>query len=102
MLRDTKEIIANYSIIGLVIGVFTMIVRPFISLKQLLRDTTIVFVFTVLTGLLLEHWHDFIAEPVRTGISGVIGFFAVKLYEVITAMLCKIEKDPSILINKDK
>lgn len=100
MLRDTKDIVINYSLIGMVIGVFTMIVRPFISFKQTVRDTIIVFVFTILSGLLLENWHDFFNESVRMGMAGVLGFYAVRIYEVSIAIFSELKNHPEIITHR--
>ena len=102
MIRDIKDIIVNYSIVGIVIALLTMLVRPFVCIKQTIRDAVIVFVFTVLTGLLLENWKDVLEESVRTGISGVCGFFAVRIYEIIIALLDKAKENPESIFSKFK
>jgi hypothetical protein len=102
MLRETKEVVLNYAVIGLILGFFTMIIRPFISVKQTIREVLIVFCFTVLSGLLLEQWRDIINESVRTGVAGVCGFFAVRIYDILVVMFCRIKENPEIIEEKIK
>jgi hypothetical protein len=88
--------------LGAIMGAMVVIIRPYISIKQLVRDALIVFVFTVLSGLLLEQWADFMNESVRTGIAGVCGFFAVRIYEIAVAILTKLKNDPDKVIDAIK
>jgi uncharacterized membrane protein YjjP (DUF1212 family) len=99
-LRDIKEIIIDYGIIGVTMGVMTMLIRPFISVKQTIRDCLITFIFSMLAGLLLEYWE--IPYAVKAGISGVCGFFAVRLYSIAISFLTKVEENPDIIIDKIK
>lgn len=102
MINDYKEIIANYSLIGLCIAILTALIRPFVSLMQTIREGLIVFVFSVLGGLILENWSETISEPMRYGLSGLLGFFAVKLYSVACAVFCRLEKHPELITDRIK
>lgn len=102
MINDYKEIIANYSLIGLFIAILTALIRPFISLMQTIREGLIVFAFSVLGGLILENWADIISEPMRYGLSGLLGFFAVKFYSVACAVFRRLEMHPEILTDRRK
>ena len=73
---------------------FTILIRPFVSIRQTIRDCAIVFCFSVLSGLLLEYWSDILGESVRTGISGICGFFAVRIYEIIIALTTHVKEHP--------
>ena len=54
----------------------------------------------MLAGLLLEYWD--IPYAVKAGISGVCGFFAVRLYGIAISFLTKVEENPDIIIDKVK
>lgn len=100
MLKEIKELLFDYGMIGLTMGVLTMIIRPFVNVKQTIRDCLITFIFSMLTGLLLEYWE--IPYAVKAGISGVCGFFAVRLYSIAISFLTKVEENPDIIIDKVK
>lgn len=102
MLETTKEVIKNYSALGAILGLLTMIVRPFVSVKETIRNMVIVYVFTVLGGLLLDNWADTFSESTRYGISGVLGYYAVRLYEISIVILENIKKNPEKAIRKIK
>lgn len=87
-----KDIIANYSLWGLFLGLITIAIKPFISVRQTLRDMLITFLVSMLCGLLAEYMD--IPRPVKYGISGVCGLFAVRLYMIADSMLKTAEKDP--------
>lgn len=92
MKKEVKEIINNYSIWAFFIGVVTMVIRPFISVKQTLRDMLLTFLVSMLCGLLLEYMQ--MPDPVKYGISGVCGLFAVRIYMIVDSVLRKAEQDP--------
>lgn len=100
MINEYKDVITNYSIIGIVIAILTALIRPFVSIMQTLRECLVVFIFSVLGGLILENWSDVVAEPVRYGLSGLIGFFAVKFYSVMCAIFKRLEQHPEIITDK--
>ena len=91
-MEKIKEIFANYSIWGIFLGVITLIIKPFISIKQSLRDMLITFIVSMLSGLLTEYMD--IPIPVKYGISGVCGLFAVRLYSIADTILKTAQKDP--------
>ncbi len=102
-MEKLKEIISNYSLWGLFIGFITVIIKPFISIKQSLRDMLITFIVSMLAGLLTEYVD--IPQPVKYGISGVCGLFAVRIYMIADSILKKAQTDPinfiSIIKNKE-
>lgn len=102
MIREIKEIVINYSLVGLVVMFFTILIRPFVNVRTTIRDCAIVFCFSVMSGLLLEHWADILNESVRTGISGVCGFFAVRIYEVLIALMEHAARNPEKIVDKFK
>ena len=87
-----KSIITDYSLWGIFIGFVTLIIKPFISIKQSLRDMLITFIVSMLAGLLAEYMD--IPQPVKYGISGVCGLFAVRLYMILDTILTTAQKDP--------
>ena len=98
MLRDIKEVIADYAIIGGTMAVLTAIIKPFICWKKTVRDLILSFLGSMLCGLLLEYWE--IPYAVKVGISGTCGLFAVKIHEVIEAILQRIKENPEEVIDK--
>ena len=100
VLRDIRELLFDYGLIGLTMGVMTMMIRPFISVRQTVKECLITFIFSMLAGLLLEYWE--IPYAVKAGISGVCGFFAVRLYGIAISFLSKVEENPDIIIDKVK
>lgn len=87
-----KDVITDYGLWGLFVGVITMLIKPFISIKQSLRDMLITFVVSMLCGLLVEYMN--IPTPVKYGISGVCGLFGVRLYMIADALLKSAQHDP--------
>ena len=91
-MEKIKEIFASYSIWGIFLSIITIIIKPFISIKQSLRDMLITFIVSMLSGLLAEYID--IPQPVKYGISGVCGLFAVRLYMIIDTLLKTAQSDP--------
>ena len=91
-MEKIKNIITDYSLWGIFIGFVTLIIKPFISIKQSLRDMLITFIVSMLAGLLAEYMD--IPQPVKYGISGVCGLFAVRLYMILDTILTTAQKDP--------
>ena len=100
MLRDIKEVIADYAIIGGTMAALTAIIKPFVCWKKTIRDLVLSFIGSMLCGLLLEYWE--IPYAVKVGISGTCGLFAVKIYEVIESILQRIKENPDEIIDKLK
>lgn len=99
-MEKIKEVIASYSWWGLFIGIVTLMIKPFISVRQSLRDMLITFIVSMLCGLMAEYMD--IPVPVKYGISGVCGLFAVRLYMIADSLLKKAEQDPLHFLNTIK
>lgn len=95
---EVREAVKEYASIGAVMVLFTALVRPFISIKQSIRDSVIVFVFTILAGVTLEGFD--ISPYFKLGFSGCVGFWAVRIYEILKAVFTKVEQNPDIILNK--
>ncbi|MCM1324492.1 MAG: hypothetical protein NC218_10245 [Acetobacter sp.] len=91
-MEKIKEIITSYSWWGLFLGIITILIKPFISVRQSLRDMLITFIVSMLCGLMTEYMD--IPIPVKYGISGVCGLFAVRIYMIADSLLKKAEQDP--------
>ncbi|MBP5699042.1 MAG: hypothetical protein J6W96_05905 [Alphaproteobacteria bacterium] len=91
-MEKIKDIIAHYSLWGAFLGLITILIKPFISIKQTLRDMLITFIVSMLCGLLAEYMD--IPTPVKYGISGVCGLFGVRLYMIADSILKSAQKDP--------
>ena len=100
VLRDIKEVVTDYAIIGGTMAVLTAMIKPFICWKKTIRDLILSFLGSMICGLLLEYWD--IPYAVKVGISGTCGLFAVKIYEVIEAILQRIKENPNEIIDKLK
>ena len=91
-MEKLKEIMENYGAWGIFLGIITLLIKPFISVRQSLRDMLITFLVSMLSGLLVEYMD--IAVPVKYGISGVCGLFGVRLYMIADTLLKSAQKDP--------
>lgn len=91
-MEKIKEIITHYSIWATFLGLITILIKPFVSIKQTLRDMLITFIVSMLGGLLAEYMD--IPMPVKYGISGVCGLFGIRLYAIIDNILKSAQKDP--------
>ena len=100
MFKDIGETLKDYAIVGTCIGGISVLIKPFVSLKQTIRDVVISFVFSMLAGLLLEYLD--IPYSVKVGLSGVIGLFAVRIYMIIESILKRVEQNPDVVIDKIK
>lgn len=97
MLKDISETLKDYGIVGFVMSVMTLIIRPFISVRQVIRDCTITFIFSMLGGLLLEYVD--IPFTVKCGLSGVCGLFAVNLYIVLEQVFNHLAENPEKVVH---
>ena len=95
---EVRSVVEDYSALGAVMVLFTTLIRPFISFKQTIRDSAIVFVFTVLAGVILEGLD--ISPYFKLGFSGCVGFWAVRLFEICCALLTKVKENPEIILDK--
>lgn len=98
MQEEVREAVEEYAGIGAIMMLFTALVRPFISIKQTIKDSVIVFVFTILAGVTLEGLD--ISPYFKLGFSGCVGFWAVRIYEILKAIFTKVEENPDIILNK--
>ena len=73
---------------------------PFFSFRQTLRDMLITFLVSMLCGLLAEYMD--IPPPVKYGISGVCGLFAVRIYMIADSVLKTAQNDPFNFIKNIK
>lgn len=97
---EVKDTLYFYAIWSGLTSLITILIRPFISLKQILRDLAITFLVSFLCGLLLEHLD--ISVPFKCGISGTAGLFGVFIYNIIVKILKEVEKDPIHYIEEIK
>lgn len=102
MINDFKEIVTSYSIVGVFIAILTAFIRPFVSIWQTFREGLIVFIFSTAGGLILEEWQETISEPARYGLAGLLGFFAVKIYLLMSAVFTRATEHPEIIIDRIK
>lgn len=98
MLKSLKEVALDFGIIGIIMSFVVAFVRPFVSIKQKVRDIILTFTFSMLAGLLLEYWA--IPFGVKAGISGVCGLFGIWLYDLIISMLQYLRKNPEEVLKK--
>lgn len=100
MFKDIGETLRDYAIVGTCIGGVSVLIKPFVSIKQTIRDAVISFIFSMLAGLLLEYVD--IPYSVKVGLSGIVGLFAVRLYMIIESVLKEVEENPDVVIDKIK
>lgn len=98
MLKSLKEVAIDFGMIGVIMSFVVAFIRPFVSIKQKIRDILLTFTFSMLAGLLLEYWA--IPFGVKAGISGVCGLFGIWLYELIVALLLYLRKNPEKVLKK--
>ena len=97
-MENIKEVIKEYATVGVVMSCFMFAIRTYVSVRQSVRDTAIVFLFTVLSGIILENFD--VSEYLKVGLSGCVGFWAVEIYKIIFNVLNHVEKHPEIIVNK--
>lgn len=98
MLKSLKEAAIDFGMIGVIMSFVVAFIRPFVSIKQKIRDILLTFTFSMLAGLLLEYWT--IPFGVKAGISGVCGLFGIWLYELIVSLLLYLRKNPEKILKK--
>lgn len=91
-MEKLKAIMEDYGLWGIFLSFITILIKPFISIRQSLRDMLITFIVSMLSGLLVEYMD--IPMPVKCGISGVCGLFGVRLYMIADTLLKSAETDP--------
>ena len=91
-MEKLKAIMEDYGLWGIFLSVITILIKPFMSIRQSLRDMLITFIVSMLSGLLVEYMD--MPVPVKYGISGVCGLFGVRLYMIADTMLKSAETDP--------
>jgi len=96
-MEKVKDIITDYGLWGMFVGIITVLIKPFISIRQTLRDILITFIVSMLCGLLVEYMD--IPMPVKYGISGVCGLFGVRLYMIADSLLKSAQTDPLHIID---
>lgn len=89
---QVKETLSFYAIWAAIIGLVTLLIRPFISVRQLIRDSVITFLVSFLCGLVIENFD--VSIPFKCGISGIAGLFAIFIYNIIVKLLTQVEEDP--------
>lgn len=100
MLRDFKDTILDYTFIGGTMAILSALIKPFISIRETVRDSAITFIVSLLCGLLIEYWN--IPVPVKYGLCGVAGLFGVRIYSICEKLLRKVEENPDKIIDKLK
>lgn len=98
--QEAREVIGFYAVWACLICLITLLIRPFISMKQMVRDFAITFLFSFLCGLVLEYFD--MPVPVKCGISGTVGMFAIFLYEIAIKLLKNVEQNPAKYLSKLK
>lgn len=98
MLKTLKETALDFCTIGVIMSFIVAFIRPYVSIKQKIRDILLTFTFSMLAGLLLEYWA--IPFGVKAGISGVCGLFGIWLYELVVAILQYARRHPEEVLKK--
>lgn len=98
MLKTLKEAAIDFGTIGIIMSIVVAFIRPFVSIRQKIRDVILTFTFSMLAGLLLEYWT--IPFGVKAGLSGVCGLFSIWLYELIVSFLLYLRKNPGEVLKK--
>ena len=98
--QEANEIIKFYALWSGMLTVLTIMLRPFISVKQILRDCIITFLVSFLCGLCMEYFD--IPVPVKCGLSGIAGLFAILIYGIIVGLLTKVRENPKEVIETIK
>lgn len=100
MLKTIKDAASDYAIIGGLMVIFTALIRPFVSVKDTIRDSIITFLVSMLCGLLMEYWE--IPMAVKYGCAGIAGLFGIRLYSIGEKLLRRVEDNPEKIIEKIK
>ena len=98
--QEAHEVIKFYALWSGMMTFLTIMLRPFISVKQILRDCIITFLVSFLCGLCLDYFE--IPVPVKCGLSGIAGLFAILIYGIIIRLLTKVKENPTEIIKTIK
>ena len=95
--QEPHEVLEFYALWSGMMTFLTIILRPFISVKQIIRDCIITFLVSFFCGLCLEYFT--IPVPVKCGLSGIAGLFAILIYGIVVKILTRIKEDPNVLVD---
>lgn len=98
--QEAHEVMKFYALWSGSMTVLTIMLRPFISVKQILRDSIITFLVSFFCGLCLDYFE--IPTPVKCGLSGIAGLFAILIYGIIVKLLTKVKENPDEIIETIK
>lgn len=98
--QEAHEVMKFYALWSGSMTVLTIMLRPFISIKQILRDSIITFLVSFLCGLCLDYFE--IPTPVKCGLSGIAGLFAILIYGIMVKLLTKVKENPDEIIETIK
>ena len=98
--QEANEVMRFYALWSGMMTLITIMLRPFISVRQIIRDSIITFLVSFLCGLCLDYFE--IPTPVKCGLSGIAGLFAILIYGIIIRILTKIKENPTEIIKTIK
>ena len=98
--QEAHEVIKFYALWSGMLTILTIMLRPFISVKQILRDCIITFLVSFFCGLCMEYFD--IPVPVKCGLSGIAGLFAILIYGIIVRLLTRVRENPTEVIKTIK
>lgn len=95
MFKEIKDILIDYSIVGVFMAMMTSILRPFVNIRTTITNGILTYLFATCSGLLLEYFDLPIA--VKYGLSGMASFYALQINDIIKAYLKKVENNPEVI-----
>lgn len=98
--QEAHEVIKFYALWSGMMTFLTIMLRPFISVKQIIRDCIITFLVSFLCGLCLDYFT--IPTPVKCGLSGIAGLFATLIYGIVVKVLTRIKENPEEVLKTIK
>lgn len=98
MLKEFKEIIGDYGILGLVFGVLSIIIKPAKPWLESIKDVVAAITLAIITGLILKDTG--LSDTTIFGIIGGCSCFARLIFEGFGRLLALIFEKPLYVFAK--
>lgn len=98
MLKEFKEIIADYGVLGLIFGVLSIIIKPAKPWLENIKDVVASITLAIITGLILKDTG--LSDTTIFGIIGGCSCFARLIFEGVGRLLALVFEKPLFVLAK--